>query len=56
MLHDTGIIDYAYNSKHFHLDENVPKQEKVMDSSHNAYMEAIIGAIYYDSGFDEVKK
>lgn len=49
------IIDYAYNDKHFHSDPDVPKNEKVVDKKHDPYIEAIVGAIFYDSGYDTAK-
>ena len=50
-----GLIDYAYNEKHFHSDDNIGDHEKVADSQHDPYIEAIVGAVYYDSGFDKTK-
>ncbi len=47
-----GIIDYAFNEKHFHNDPNVPEQEKVVSKDHDAYIEVIVGAICYDSIFE----
>ncbi|MCH5179834.1 MAG: hypothetical protein J1F32_01290 [Erysipelotrichales bacterium] len=51
-----GIINYAYNEYHFHKDSNVPDHEKVACGNHDPYIEAIIGAIYFDSNFDKTKK
>lgn len=53
---NTGIINYAFNDKHFYSDENVPDNEKVVCREHDSYLEAIVGAIYYDSGFGTTKK
>ncbi len=53
---DEGIIDYAYNEKHFYNDPNVPEQEKVVSKGHDAYIEAIVGVIYYDSNFEVTKQ
>ena len=50
------ILDYAYNEKHFHNDPNIPDHERVSDKEHSPYLEAIIGAIYYDSGYTKAKK
>ena len=47
-------INYAYNEHHFFFEN--PKTNKVSCSKHNAYLEAIIGAIYYDSGYAKTKK
>ena len=51
-----GIINYAFNEKHFHNDLNVPEQEKVVSKGHDAYIEAIVGGIYYDSNFEITKQ
>ena len=53
---ENQILDYAYNEKHFHNDPNIPDHEKVPDKEHSPYLEAIIGAIYYDSGYTKAKK
>lgn len=52
---NTGIIKFAHNDKHFYCDENVPNNEQVFCREHDSYLEAIVGAIYYDSGFFSVK-
>ena len=46
-----GLIDYAYNEWHFHKDSNIPEHEKVVDKKHDPYVEAIVGAVYYDSDY-----
>ena len=53
---NTGIIKFAHNDKHFYTDENVPGNEQVVCREHDSYLEAIVGAIYYDSGFSMVKR
>lgn len=53
---NTGIIKFAHNDKHFYCDENVPDNEQVVCREHDSYLEAIVGAIYYGSGFFSVKK
>lgn len=53
---NTVIIKFAHNDKHFYCDENVPNNEQVFCREHDSYLEAIVGAIYYDSGFFSVKK
>lgn len=50
-----GIINYAYNNLHFY-DPNLPKHERVVCKKHDPYIEAIVGAIYYDGGFNSAKK
>ena len=49
------IIDFAYNDKHFYIDDCLD-HEKVANSNHSPYVEAIIGAVYYDSNFENTKK
>ncbi len=51
-----GIIDYAYNDKHFYKDKHVSENEKVRSSKHDSYLEAIVGAVFYDSNYEIVKK
>ena len=48
------IINFAFNDKHFYSKEN-PQHEKVALSKHDSYLEAIIGAIFYDGGFEKTK-
>lgn len=48
------IINFAFNDKHFYSKEN-PQHEKVASSKHDSYLEAIIGAIFYDGGFEKTK-
>lgn len=50
-----GIINYAYNNKHFYSINN-PAHEKVFSGKHDTYLEAIVGAIYYDGDFNQTKK
>lgn len=49
-----GIINYAYNDKHFYSKNN-PQHEMVASSKHDTYLEAIVGAVYHDGGFDKTK-
>ena len=49
------IIYYLHNEIHFYGEPNVPKYESVHCDEHDASIEAIIAAIYYDSSFDNVK-
>ncbi len=46
-----GWINYSYNKNHFYKDDNIPEHEKVVNKGHDPYVEAIIGAIYYDSNY-----
>ena len=55
LLFEYCIINYAFNSLHFYDDLNIYGNEQVVSKKHDAYMEAIIGAIYYDAGFDQAK-
>ena len=51
LICDLNIIDFAYNDKHFYTDEQ-PDHERVSNRAHTGYLEAIIGAIYYDAGYE----
>ena len=51
LMKEEGLIDYAYNEWHFHKDSNIPDHEKVVDKKHDPYVEAIVGAVYYDSDY-----
>lgn len=52
---DTGIWKYAYNDEYFAKD-NPPDHKKLPNSTHDPYIERIAAAIYFQSGFDELKK
>ena len=52
---DTGIWKYAYNDEYFAKD-NPPDHKKPPNSAHDPYIERIAAAIYFQSGFDELKK
>lgn len=49
------LIDYAYNDKYFHSDPDMRGHEKVVHKKHDPYIEAIVGAIFYDSGYNTAK-
>ena len=51
----TGIWKYAYNDKCIAKD-NPPDHKKLPNSEHDPYIERIAAAIYFQSGFDELKK
>ena len=51
-----GLIGYAYNAKHFQSDLNVPGHERVVNKGHDPYIEAIVGAVFYDSNYDTTKR
>lgn len=51
-----GLIGYAYNAKHFQADSDVPDHEKVVNKGHDPYIEAIVGAVFYDSNHDTTKR
>lgn len=55
MVLTEGIINYAYNNIHFYGDPNIPDHEQVVCKEHDPYIEAIVGAVYYDSDFDTTK-
>ena len=46
---------YAYNDEYFAKD-NPPDHKKLPNSTHDPYIERIAAAIYFQSGFDELKK
>ena len=49
------LKQYTYNDYVFFTDLQKDHQ-KVSDSKHNQYIEAIVAAIYYDQGFDKAKE
>lgn len=50
------IINYLHNEIHFYGEDNASQNELVhLDENHDASIEAIIAAIYYDSSFDNAK-
>ena len=51
-----GILGYAYNDLHFASEANIPDHEKVSQREHDPYVEAIVGAVYYDSNYDTTKR
>lgn len=51
----TGIWMYAYNDEYFAKD-NPPDHKKLPNSTHDPYIERIAAAIYFQSGFVELKK
>ncbi|MCF0117796.1 MAG: hypothetical protein HUJ61_07115 [Bacilli bacterium] len=50
-----GIINFAYNDKHFYSKNN-PQHEMVASSKHDTYLEAIVGAVFHDGGFDKTRQ
>ncbi len=51
----TPIINYAYHCRSFYPES--PKNDRVANpKKHTPYLEAIIGSIYYDSGYEAAKK
>lgn len=51
-----GLIDYSYNDLHFYKDPNIPVHEKVVSKKHDPYIEAIVGAVFYDSNYETAKR
>ena len=51
-----GLIGYAYNAKHFQADSDVPDHEKIVNNGRDPYIEAIVGAVFYDSNYDTTKR
>lgn len=56
MMMNEGLIDYSYNELHFYKDDNIPDHEKVVCKEHDPYVEAIVGAVYYDSNYDTTRR
>ena len=56
LMKSEGLINYAYNNLHFYNDEDIPEHEKVVARKHDIYVEAIVGAIFYDSDYDTARK
>ena len=50
------LISYSYNILHFYKDPNIPDHEKVVSKEHDPYVEAIVGAVYYDSNYDTTRR
>lgn len=50
VFNDANLYQYAYNDEHFSQD--APAENKVPNSKHSPYIEAILGAIYRDKGFE----
>ena len=50
-----GWINYSYNDLHFTKD-NPPQHERVVSKGHDPYVEAIVGAVFYDSNYDTAKR
>ena len=51
-----GIIKFAYNNLHFNSDSFIPDHEKVVTKKHDPYIEAIVGAVFYDSDYETTRK
>ena len=56
MMLSEGLIDYSYNELHFYKDPQIPDHEKVVCKEHDPYVEAIVGAVYYDSNYDTTRR
>jgi len=56
MMLSEGLIDYSYNELHFYKDPQIPEHEKVVCKEHDPYVEAIVGAVYYDSNYDTTRR
>ena len=40
----------------FQSDAGVPDHEKAVNKGHDPYIEAIVGAVFYDSNYDTTKR
>lgn len=47
---------FCYHQEHFSCDDNIPEHKKVSANQHDSVVEAIIGAIYLDSGLDKARE
>jgi dsRNA-specific ribonuclease len=56
MMLSEGLLNYAYNDDHFYKDSDTPDHEKVVCKEHDPYIEAIVGAVYYDSNYETTKR
>ena len=56
LMLEEGLIDYSYNDLHFYKDPNIPEHERVVCKEHDPYIEAIVGAVYYDSNYETTKR
>ena len=56
MMLKEGLINYSYNDLHFFKDAGIPDHEQVVCKEHDPYLEAIIGAVYFDSNFDTTRR
>ena len=54
IFNQLGLYEFAHNNDYFYGD--APEEKRVSNSNHNQYVEAIIGAIYKDKGFEYAKK
>jgi dsRNA-specific ribonuclease len=50
---DTPIINFAFHDSSFYKDQT--NEEKVSNSTHSQYLEAIVAAIYLDSSFEKAR-
>ena len=56
MMLNEGLINYSYNDLHFFKDADIPDHQQVVCKEHDPYLEAIIGAVYFDSNFDTTRR
>lgn len=50
-----GIYRFAFNDEAFYS-EDLPEHQKLSHPTHDSYVEAVIGAIYFDRGFPYARK
>lgn len=56
MMLGEGLIAYSCNDLHFIKDANIPDHEKVVCKEYDPYVEAIVGAVYYDSNYETTRR
>ncbi len=48
------LYRYSFNRTHFY--DDAPGHERLPNSKHNAFFEAIAGAVFYDSGYEKCRE
>ena len=54
LSNDYGLYRYSFNRKYFY--DDAPGHEKLPNSKHNAFFEATVGAVFYDSGYEKCRE
>ena len=51
---DYELYRYSFNRTYFY--DDAPNHERLPNSKHNAFFEAIVGAVFYDSGYEKCRE